>query len=69
MRREDIILQAHQNEWFARQKRLKSDPSHYFQAKPKPGGREVVSRMIQWQKAGLDIKVKRIDPEGKKGQD
>lgn len=69
-RRVWLVLQAHQIEWFARQKKLKLDPNAYLKAaKPDKGPGSVVSMMAKAQKSGMRVTVKRRPkPKGEKGQ-
>jgi len=61
---ERIVLAAHQTEAMARQKVLKS-PDHYLDAKRqrrRPGVRSFVAAMVQAEKAGGNVAVRRLEP-------
>jgi nitroreductase len=58
---ERIVLVAHQTEVMARQKVLKS-PEHYLnrRTRPRAGARAVVASMMQAEKRGFNIRVRKI---------
>jgi len=62
---ERIVLVAHQTEAMARQKVLKS-PDHYLNGKHqhqrRPGARAVAAAMLQAEKRGLNVTVRRLEP-------
>jgi hypothetical protein len=64
---ERIVLVAHQTEAMARQKVLHS-PDHYLDGhrrRQRAGGRAVAAAMLQAQKRGLNVTVRRIPPPSK----
>ena len=59
---ERIVLTAHQTEAMARQKVLRP-PDHYLNAKTRrrAGHRAVAAAMLQAEKRGLNVTVRRLD--------
>lgn len=61
---ERIVLVAHQTEAMARQKVLRS-PDHYLdpqRRRRRPGNRQVVAVMLQAEKNGMGVAVRRLEP-------
>jgi len=66
--RERIVLTAHQTEAMARQKTLRS-PEHYLNGhrpRTRVGGRAVAAAMLQAEKRGLNVTVRRLPPPERK---
>jgi hypothetical protein len=64
---ERIVLVAHQTEAMARQKLLKA-PDHYLNPlrhRRRAGVRSVVAAMLQAEKRGLNVTVRRLEPPTK----
>jgi len=60
---ERLIILAHQTEAMARQKRLQPLAFYLKPMRRRAGPAQLVAQMKRWEKAGLAIRVRRIEQE------